>query len=94
MAAKKTKKETSPPKPAKAAPKRPAAKKVATPAKPAPPPRQRADVDDPPKSAAPTQEEIARAAYLRWQSRGGGDGQDHDDWLEAERRLHESWRGG
>jgi hypothetical protein len=35
----------------------------------------------------PTYDEIAEAAYLRYLRRGGGDGQDFDDWLEAEREL-------
>ena len=36
---------------------------------------------------APTFEQIAEAAYLRYLNRGGGDGRDFDDWLEAEREL-------
>ncbi len=35
----------------------------------------------------PTYDEIAEAAYHRYLKRGGGDGQDFDDWLEAEREL-------
>ena len=35
----------------------------------------------------PTYEEIAQAAYRRYLERGGQDGQDFDDWLEAERSL-------
>jgi hypothetical protein len=35
----------------------------------------------------PTYDEIAEAAYHRYLQRGGGDGQDFDDWLEAEREL-------
>jgi hypothetical protein len=35
----------------------------------------------------PTFDEIAEAAYHRYLRRGGGDGQDFDDWLEAEREL-------
>lgn len=35
----------------------------------------------------PTADEIAQAAYLRYLSRGGGDGQHFEDWLEAEREL-------
>ena len=35
----------------------------------------------------PSADEIAQGAYLRYLSRGGGDGQDFDDWLEAEREL-------
>jgi len=37
----------------------------------------------------PTYDEIAEAAYQRYLRRGGGDGQDFDDWLEAERELRE-----
>jgi hypothetical protein len=35
----------------------------------------------------PSFDEIAQAAYLRYVSRGGKDGQDFDDWVEAEREL-------
>jgi hypothetical protein len=35
----------------------------------------------------PTYDEIAEAAYQRYLRRGGGDGQDFDDWVEAEREL-------
>lgn len=35
----------------------------------------------------PTAEEIAEAAYQRYLSRGGQDGSDFDDWIEAEREL-------
>jgi len=38
-------------------------------------------------SAGPDQDEIRRRAYQRYLERGGGDGQDFDDWLEAEREL-------
>ena len=37
----------------------------------------------------PTPDEIAQAAYQRYLSRGGGHGQDFDDWIEAERELTE-----
>ena len=36
---------------------------------------------------SPTYDEIADAAYQRYLRRGGGDGQDFDDWVEAEREL-------
>jgi hypothetical protein len=45
------------------------------------------------KSNQPTHEEIAIRAYEIFQARGGSDGSDLDDWLEAERSLiqrHES----
>jgi hypothetical protein len=35
----------------------------------------------------PTYDDIAQAAYQRYLSRGGGDGRDFDDWIEAERDL-------
>jgi hypothetical protein len=35
----------------------------------------------------PTYDEIAAAAYQRYLQRGGTDGRDFDDWLEAEREL-------
>ena len=35
----------------------------------------------------PSHSEIAEAAYLRYLSRGGADGRDLDDWIEAEREL-------
>jgi hypothetical protein len=36
---------------------------------------------------SPSYDEIAEAAYQRYLQRGGQDGQDFDDWLEAERQL-------
>ena len=36
---------------------------------------------------SPSYDEIAEAAYHRYLKRGGGDGQDFDDWVEAEREL-------
>jgi hypothetical protein len=38
-------------------------------------------------AVAPSYGEIAEAAYHRYLERGGGHGQDFDDWLEAERQL-------
>ncbi len=35
----------------------------------------------------PTSDQIERAAYHIWQSRGQVHGRDHQDWLEAEREL-------
>jgi hypothetical protein len=40
----------------------------------------------------PTPDEIAVEAYHLYMGRGGSDGQDMDDWLEAERRLAERRR--
>jgi hypothetical protein len=36
---------------------------------------------------SPSHDEIAEAAYHRFMQRGGGHGQDFEDWLEAERLL-------
>ena len=38
-------------------------------------------------SNGPTYDQIAEAAYLRYLKRGGTDGRDFDDWLEAEEEL-------
>jgi hypothetical protein len=38
-------------------------------------------------SSEPSEEEIRRRAYQRYLERGGGDGMDFQDWLEAEREL-------
>ncbi|HEY6362333.1 MAG TPA: DUF2934 domain-containing protein [Vicinamibacterales bacterium] len=35
----------------------------------------------------PTYDDIAQEAYQRYLSRGGSDGRDFDDWIEAEREL-------
>jgi hypothetical protein len=35
----------------------------------------------------PSEEEIRIRAYRRYLERGGGDGQDFDDWLNAETEL-------
>ena len=35
----------------------------------------------------PSEEEIRMRAYRRYLERGGSDGRDFDDWLEAEREL-------
>ena len=43
--------------------------------------------------AGPTEEEIRQRAYHRYLKRGGADGQDFDDWLEAERELKNDKRG-
>jgi hypothetical protein len=39
------------------------------------------------ESRKPTAEDIARRAYAIYQERGGIDGADLDDWLQAEREL-------
>jgi hypothetical protein len=38
-------------------------------------------------ASEPSEEEIRIRAYRRYLERGGGDGQDFDDWLEAEKEL-------
>jgi hypothetical protein len=38
-------------------------------------------------ASEPPEEEIRMRAYRRYLERGGGDGQDFDDWLAAEREL-------
>jgi len=38
-------------------------------------------------STGPTYDEIAEAAYHRYLKRGGNDGGDFDDWVEAEKEL-------
>jgi hypothetical protein len=40
-----------------------------------------------PPAVEPSDEEIRRRAYERYQQRGGDHGQHFDDWLEAEREL-------
>jgi hypothetical protein len=53
-------------------------------------PKAKADLDNAPAGASrrmPTTEEIAIRAYELYQSRGGSDGTDLDDWLQAEREL-------
>jgi hypothetical protein len=56
-------------------------------AKQAPPQAVASAADQQTRAAEPSSEEIAEAAYHRYLSRGGGDGQDFDDWIEAEREL-------
>ena len=38
----------------------------------------------------PSEEEIRMRAYRRYRERGGSDGLDFEDWLEAERELKTS----
>lgn len=38
-------------------------------------------------TSPPTYEQIAEAAYHRYLQRGGQDGHDFDDWIDAERSL-------
>lgn len=46
-----------------------------------------ATADDRREPAAPTFDEIAAAAYGRYEKRGRTEGHDFDDWIEAEREL-------
>ena len=41
----------------------------------------------PAAAKAPTSEQIAQRAHEIYMARGGGSGQDFDDWLQAEREL-------
>ena len=36
---------------------------------------------------SPSEEDIRHRAYQRYQERGGADGMDFEDWLDAEREL-------
>jgi hypothetical protein len=45
------------------------------------------DLKREPAESEPSYDQIAEAAYLRYLQRGGQDGQDFDDWVEAERSL-------
>lgn len=60
-------------------------------------PSKRASARKPLSSDAPapaiSYDQIPEAAYLRYVSRGGTDGSDFDDWLEAERELLERRQG-
>jgi hypothetical protein len=38
-------------------------------------------------ASIPDESEIRERAYLRYLERGGGDGHDFQDWVEAEREL-------
>ena len=41
-------------------------------------------------AARPDADRVAMRAYELYMARGGGDGQDLEDWLEAEREVHDS----
>ena len=41
----------------------------------------------------PSLDQIAQRAYEIYQSRGGTDGQDMEDWLQAERELRRGFSG-
>jgi hypothetical protein len=80
------KKNTSENAPTPAAPKRAATRRTT---KPAGAIATAADAGGNGSSAAyrPSADEIAQLAYQRYLSRGGTDGRDFDDWIEAEREL-------
>jgi hypothetical protein len=71
---------------------------VAYASEPASAPDQAADRSRPANDATrndsmgsePGEEEIRMRAYRRYLERGGEDGQDFDDWLEAEREIKRS----
>jgi len=41
----------------------------------------------------PDSDRISQRAYELYQARGGSDGRDWDDWLEAERQLRNPQQG-
>src|SRR2546425_7640765 len=44
-------------------------------------------IESPSQAAGPSEDDIRQRAYHRYLQRGGADGMDFDDWLEAEREL-------
>ena len=50
-------------------------------------PAEAAAIDNTAATSDPSYDDIARAAYDRYLSRGSSHGRDFDDWLEAEREL-------
>jgi len=76
----------------KAAPKPAARPRQAAPS-PAEPVKAGPSAKNPTRRATPqvvmtmNHDEIARRAYLIWQRRGCPQGQDHQNWLEAEQEL-------
>jgi hypothetical protein len=51
-----------------------------------------AELSDLSIAQAPSYEAIAEAAYHRFLQRGGTDGRDFDDWIEAEQELRRANR--
>jgi Protein of unknown function (DUF2934) len=51
------------------------------------PPRTSREAASSTASSGPNEDDIRRRAYQRYLERGGSDGQDFDDWLQAEREL-------
>jgi len=66
----------------------------ATASEPAAAPVDIATVGPTEPSHDPSHDDIAHAAYLRYLSRGGSDGQDFDDWVRAEQDLKKQNNGG
>jgi DUF2934 family protein len=52
-------------------------------------PSESAESDEP-MGLGPSEDDIRIRAYHRYLERGGGDGMDFEDWLEAERELKRS----
>jgi hypothetical protein len=52
-----------------------------------PPPSDTVGVQSNDDRWSPSEEEIRHRAYQRYLERGGGDGMDFEDWLDAEREL-------
>jgi len=54
-------------------------------------PTEKSSMGSEPRTAesSPTREEIELRAYQIYMERGGADGQDVEDWLQAERELVE-----
>ena len=46
-----------------------------------------------PQASAPTQEAVARRAYELWIKKGRPQGQERQNWLEAEAQLKAQWQG-
>jgi hypothetical protein len=84
-------------KPAGELPSRPAFAEVETASSALAPAEADPPVLDPPASAAtnswPSREDVARRAYEIYCGRGGADGQDVEDWLQAERELRAEGAG-
>lgn len=53
----------------------------------APPAAPHGDILAGPMSGGPTPADVAARAYALYLERGGDDGRDLDDWLQAEREL-------
>jgi hypothetical protein len=54
------------------------------------PPISKKDHQPPDPSSLPTEAEIAERAYVIWLERGCQEGTHEQNWLEAERELHDA----